>query len=574
MEREVEKMLKQLVLSKKLAEKRAAIAAIEEAARGYAEERTKLQTREAELAAALEEVTEETTEEDKKIVEDSISVYEADDNSLTEKEKQNAEEKEGLESEIRKLQDELDALNKKSEPKPATENNERNRKESFMENRTKFYGMTVEERNKFFAADQVKNFLGEIRAIKTRGITGGSLTVPEEFFGLLRNNMDKYSKLLKYVTVKSVSGTSRQVINGAVPEGVWIEATGALNDLDMSFNQVELDGYVIGGIIYVHNTLLEDSDIALGAEILEQLGQALGTGIDRSILYGTGSKMPLGIATRLAQTSQPDKWGANAPEWTDLHTSNVKKLNINGTTGAAFYASLISALGTASPNYSDGKCFWAMNRKTHIALMTKALAFDAAAALLAGVNNQMPIIGGDIVVLEMVGDNEIIGGYGSVYLLAERAGAKLDSSEHAKFREMMTGFRGYARYDGMPVFGEAFVMVNFNNTDVVTASTFPTDYENIGLGTLIVTAEEGTDVGDTELSVGGTIEAVTPTLVYKLGIITVKAGQKVKGFTAMPADFEITAASGQTITVVELDENDRAVSAGNVKAVAKASTGS
>ena len=232
-----------------------------------------------------------------------------------------------------------------------------------MENRTKFYGMTVEERNKFFAADQVKNFLGEIRAIKTRGITGGSLTVPEEFFGLLRNNMDKYSKLLKYVTVKSVSGTSRQVINGAVPEGVWIEATGALNDLDMSFNQVELDGYVIGGIIYVHNTLLEDSDIALGAEILEQLGQALGTGIDRSILYGTGSKMPLGIATRLAQTSQPDKWGANAPEWTDLHTSNVKKLNINGTTGAAFYASLISALGTASPNYSDGKCFWAMNRK-------------------------------------------------------------------------------------------------------------------------------------------------------------------------------------------------------------------
>ena len=89
----LKKMLKQLVLSKKLAEKRAAIAAIEEAARGYAEERTKLQTREAELAAALEEVTEETTEEDKKIVEDSISVYEADDNSLTEKEKKNAEEK-------------------------------------------------------------------------------------------------------------------------------------------------------------------------------------------------------------------------------------------------------------------------------------------------------------------------------------------------------------------------------------------------------------------------------------------------------------------------------------------------
>ena len=60
-----------------------------------------------------------------------------------------------------------------------------------------------------------------------------------------------------------------------------------------------------------------------------------------------------------------------------------------------------------------------MNRATHTKLMTKALAFDAAAALVAGVHNQMPIIGGDIVELEMLAANEIVGGYGSAYLLAE-----------------------------------------------------------------------------------------------------------------------------------------------------------
>jgi hypothetical protein len=255
-----------------------------------------------------------------------------------------------------------------------------------------------------------------------------------------------------------------------------------------------------------------------------------------------------------------------------LHTSNILKLNIDGTTGAAFYASLIAALGIAKPDYSDGKVFWAMNRKTHIKLMTKALAFDAAAALLAGVNNQMPIVGGTIEEIEIVGDNEIVGGFGSLFMLAEREGASVESSEHARFVKNQTGFKGYARYDGMPVFGEAFVLVNFANADGATSSTFPTDYANTDIGALAVTsAASATKSDDTVITVTGK-EASGTTLAYKVAgkAVAVNNGDIPVGFTDWTGLTEITAATGKIITVVELNGDGRAIKVGSCSVVAKA----
>lgn len=563
--------LRQLLITKKIAELRAKLEGLGAKDAEFETRAEALKTREAELEAAINEITDETPDDDRKVVEDTVEEFEADQETLEKEQQEHENEKAKLEEEIQKLQDELDELNSRAKaPAPKPKKSEQRGVMKNMRTRVKFFD-SIEQRDAFFAREDIKGFISEVRAIKTRGITNGSLLIPDIMLEVLRDNMEKYSKLLPYVTVKKVSGTSRQNIVGAVPEGVWMEATGALNELDMSFNQIELDGYMVGGIIWLHNTLLEDSDIALGAEIMSQLGQAIGKGIDRAILFGTGNKMPVGIATRLAQTSAPNDWGTYAPTWTDLHTSNIKKLNIDGTTGSTFYASLIAALGIAKPNYSDGRCFWAMNRATHIKLMTKALAFDAAAALVAGVHNQMPIIGGDIVELEMLADNNIIGGYGSVYLLAERAGSKIESSEHARFQQMMTGFRGYARYDGMPVFGEAFVQVSFANADATSTSTFPIDYANTELGELTVTSEAGASEGETKIKVTGQEESGT-TLLYKTGVMPakVKSGMKststwnnfgdTPNFTTGVTIDELTA--GHTITVVEFDADGKAIRAG------------
>ena len=56
-----------------------------------------------------------------------------------------------------------------------------------------------------------------------------------------------------------------------------------------SFNQIELDGYKVGGYIAICNATLEDSDLNLASEILNMIGQAIGLALDKPILYGTES---------------------------------------------------------------------------------------------------------------------------------------------------------------------------------------------------------------------------------------------------------------------------------------------
>ena len=459
-------MLKQLMLSKKIEQRKAVLAELEEQERG-------LQTRAEQVEAAL---TEAQMEEELAAVEEEVSKIEAEKAELTDK-------KTKLQAEIAELEKELEQLNSKDPTKnnPPAQSAERNQFQGgeIRMKRGFFQGINRGEVDSFLNREDVKDFLARVRSMmgEKRAVTGAELTIPDVMLELLRDNLYRYSKLITKVRVKTVGGKARQNITGAVPEGVWTEAIGKLNELALAFNQVEVDGYKVGGFIPIPNAILEDSDLNLANEILDALGQAIGMAVDKAILYGTGTKMPVGIATRLAQSTKPSDWGTNAP-WVPLHETNLRKFNPTGMTAEKFFAELILHLGVAKPNYSTGGTFWAMNRQTRMKLLSKAITFNAAGAVVAGLNGTMPVEGGDIVELPFVPDNDIVGGYGSLYLLAERAGARLAASEHVRFIEDQTVFKGTARYDGMPVLGEGFVIVNIADTAPTTTVTFAADTAN------------------------------------------------------------------------------------------------
>ena len=537
------------------------------------ERQTALQTREQEAETALGELTSESTQEERDTIEQEANAIDTDQATLDQEISTHETEQARLDGIVTDLETEVQQLDQRSAPpaqnKPALPEN-RSRKEIGMTNRTRFYGMSHEERAAFFARDEVKTFLAQIRtSCQTRAVTNTALTIPDVMLEVLRDNMTQYSKLVKHVNVRRVKGKARQNIMGAIPEAVWIEAVGSLNELDLTLNQIEVDGYMIGGWIPISNIYLEDSDMNLGAEIMDALGKAIGLGLDRAILFGTGVKMPIGIVTRLQQTVQPSGWEPNARAWTDLHESNIKKFNIAESTGAAFFIALVKALGAANPLYSDGKAFWVMNRVTHMDIKAKALAFIPTALLTAG-ENTFPVIGGTIEECEMLGDNEIVGGFGSLYLLSEREGQKIESSEHVRFLENQTVFKGYARYDGKPVIGEAFVMVRYDNTDAMVSSTFPIDYANAALGVLGVTAAAGTASGDTVLTITGT-EVENTTLKFRVGDFNPRTGDKVVGYTALVSGTtQIACAAGKPITVVELDAAGRVIKSGKTVSAPKA----
>ena len=170
-----------------------------------------------------------------------------------------------------------------------------------------FDALPMERRQAIVAQDDVKEFLTRFRELgKTRAaIQGGELTIPIVFLDLIAENMFRYSKLLNRVRVRNVRGEARQTIAGLAPEAIWTEMCGAINELTFQFNQITVDGYKVAGYIPVCNSLLEDSDVDLASWIVEMLSESLGYAKDKAILYGTGSKMPMGIVTRLRRIPNP-----------------------------------------------------------------------------------------------------------------------------------------------------------------------------------------------------------------------------------------------------------------------------
>lgn len=440
--------------------------------------------------------------------------------------------------------------------------------------RSKCFG-SRSARDSFYQRSEVKAFLERVRELGgsgRRSVKGVDLTIPDVMLEMLRDNVDKTSKLISKVRLRSVNGTARQNIMGKVPEGVWMEMCGKLNELEFAFSQIEVDGYKVGGFIPICNALLADSDVNLGEEIMGMLLAAIGYALDKAIIYGKGraGKMPVGIVTRLAQTQQPDYWGDNQGEWKDLHSANILKLDLQALNGVEFYRTFLQALGKADSDYASGNAVWVMNRKTHMDLIARGLTFSAAGTLVSGINNAMPVENGEIVELDFIPDYEVVGGYFDLYLLVERQGGTLAQSEHVRFIEDETVFKGTARYDGQPIDGEGFTVVNYANVQPTTVIEFAPD-SAAKLNALIVTAAAGSK--GTKLTVAGSIGGTGYSFAYKATASTaeVRPGEKPKGFTAfVPGTTDIEVAKGTPIVVVELDNNGNAASCGTALSAASA----
>lgn len=432
------------------------------------------QKREAELEAAVTEMTEETSEEDRNEVEKQAEEFQKEKDS-------HEEEKKNLEGQIEKIEGEIEEEEKRQ--KTFLDNPRKPEKReregcSDMSVRTKFYGMNIQERDAFFAREDIKNFLGEVRTCikEKRAISNVGLTIPETMLELLKTKVEQTSKLLSRVTMRPVAGTARQRIMGSIPEAIWTEMCARLNELDLGFNDVEVDGYKVGGFFAVCNAILEDNDVNLMSEILNALGKAIGKALDKAILYGTGIKMPLGIVTRLAQASAPSDYQDTYRKWEDLHTSHV--LSGSGKTGIALFQEIVTNTGVIENDYSDQGLVWIMNKKTHTKLKVQAMGTNMNAAIVSGFENTMPVAGGEVIELPFIADDDIIFGYMDMYLMAERAGISLGQSEHVRFIDDQTVFKGTARYDGVPVIAEAFAMMNIASTKPQTSATFMGDTAN------------------------------------------------------------------------------------------------
>lgn len=429
------------------------------------------ETRETELEAAVAEVQ---TQEEQDTVSAEVEQFEADKKTHT-------DAVTTLEGEIADLERQLQEEEQK-QPQPAKPAEEERKDEKNMNTRHQFFGMNMTERTAFFDDQKVKDFLGGVRTCikEKRAIDNVGLTIPEIALPLLKQVVAQTSKLLGRVYFRHVAGTGRQRIMGQIPEAVWTEMYAKLNELTLGFNDTEVDGFKVGGFFAVANAVLEDNDVNLMTEILQAIGKAIGKALDKAIVYGTGVKMPMGIVTRLAQTAKPADYPATARAWKDLSKTHI--ITGKGKTGLALFQEIVTNTKVIHNDYFEGGMCFLMSKATHTDLTVQSMEKNLNAAIVAGINNTMPVIGGDIIELPFIPDGNIVYGYFDAYLLAERAGTVLGQSEHVRFLEDQTVFKGTARYDGDPVIPEAFGVMTITTTAPTTSVNFAADTANAAAG--------------------------------------------------------------------------------------------
>lgn len=436
------------------------------------------EAREKELEAAVNELNESSTDEEKETVEKEVELFEQEKKDFEEKEK-------NLEQEIKDIEEEIKAEEEK-QPKPdlanpAQSNNER-KAGNLMETRDKFFGLNMEQRTMLFANEEVKSFMSNLRSLfgkEKRSTKNTELTIPVNFLPMIKQIIEENSKLLKYTNLSSITGTGRIIIMGTYPEGIWTEQCASLNELDLGFNDVEVDGFKVGGFFKICNAILEDNDVNLAGEFINALGIAIGKAIDKAIVYGTGIKMPLGFVTRLAQETKPDNYSLTGREWKDLHTSNI--ITITGKTGIELFKELVKARKVIVNDYSSENLVWIMNEKTHLDLLVEAMSTNVSGAIVSAMTgNTMPVAGGVIEELNFMADGDIAFGYMKNYKTVERKGVQIAQSDQVLFLDDQTAFKGTARYDGKPVIDEAFGILNISGTAPTKSVIFAPDKANSG----------------------------------------------------------------------------------------------
>ena len=455
-------MLKTLMLRKKLEGYNARMAELNQRT-------AELATREGELETAMNEAE---TEEELRSVEELVTAF-------TEEQRSHQEAVSALQAEIDAATEELRSLESQTPPPPSGDGEQekthsREERTVLTKMQTRAFGsMTAEQRSEFIAREDVKEFLTRVREI------------PTVILNLLRENIEDYSKLLRRVRFVQVSGRARIPIMGTIPEAVWTEACAALNELYFTINDVEVDGYKVGGYVSLCNATLEDTDGVLLSELIIGMGASIGIAADKSILFGIGVKMPLGIATRLAQPTQPSNYPEAARPWVNLSASNVITIPSGSTTGLTLFQQITMAAGAAKGRYSRGVKFWAINEEVYTKIQVEAMNINAAGAIVSVMNGTMPVVGGDIVVFseDVMPDNTIIGGYGDLYLMVERAGTSVGYSDQALYIQDKTVVKATARYDGTPVIPEAFVAIGIGVAPTMTMP-FPPDVANPAVAAL------------------------------------------------------------------------------------------
>ena len=409
-------MLKQLRLQLDLKKKRSELAEL-------TERQSSFQKRSAEIEKALDEAK---TDDDIKTIEESLAEFEKEkDTDLDGKIS-------ALSEEISKIESDLKELAEKNEDSETEKRSEK----TLMEYTTHQVKEMV-KKGEYYKRSEVKECYEKVR--KIRAVTGSELTVPEVTTLRIYDIIGDYCTLYPLVDKIQLKGKLRILIDVDTAPAEWIEDQNAINETDVgTIGYIDFDGYTLGKCGAVDNSILQDSIINLNNYMIKKIARALGLALDLAILKGNGVKKPTGILT-----------GMSGDNKVTVATEGLFEIMKN-----------ISLIDSGEDSVSDIVCV--MKRSTYY---DKFLKYSINTTSSGDVVGKLPnlknpdLLGLRVVYNQNIDANQVLFGDFSKYTLVTREGINIARSEHAKFKENQTAFRGIGRFDGKVTNTKAFALV-------------------------------------------------------------------------------------------------------------------
>ena len=289
------------------------------------------------------------------------------------------------------------------------------------------------------------------KAMEEGSLSAGGYLVPEEFSTNILEKSLEDAIVRPRATIQPMQ-SNRIVIPADVDAnhqtnyfgGITIYRPGESGQktaTDTTFARIALTLHKVTGLCHISDELLEDSAIAVEANVSRKFSQAIAFVQDDDFLNGTGVNQPLGV----------------------LNASNPALITVTAETGqgaTTIVAENIIKMWARMYSIGKNRAIWIANDDTFPQLATMALAVGTGGVPLwmpAGGLSGLPyqtLMGKPLIFTEKcqtlgtAGDIALIDF--SQYIIGEKGGLQVATSIHFKFDYDQQSFRFVLRYDGQP----------------------------------------------------------------------------------------------------------------------------
>jgi len=222
-----------------------------------------------------------------------------------------------------------------------------------------------------------------------------------------------------------------------------------------TYAQIALTLHKVTGLCHVSDELLEDSAVAVEADVTRKFAQAIAFVQDDDFINGNGVNAPLGF----------------------LNSNNPSLVSISAETGqgnTTIVAENIIKMWARMYSQGKSKAIWIANDDTFPQLATMALAVGTGGVPLwmpAGGLTGLPyqtLMGRPLIFTEKCQTLGTIGDIALVdlsqYVIGEKGGLQIATSMHFKFDYDQQSFRFVLRYDGQPTWTSALTPLRSSST--------------------------------------------------------------------------------------------------------------